>query len=45
MDLGWVYNVFSIWIGILFMFVVSLKIYFGEVFRFKRGNFCYLGLN
>lgn len=30
MDSGWAYDVFSTWIGTLFLFVVWLKINFGE---------------
>lgn len=35
MDSGWAYDVFSTWIGTLLIFVVWLKINFGEAFRFE----------
>lgn len=36
MDSGWAYDVFSTWIGTLLIFVVWLKINFGEASRFER---------
>lgn len=36
MDSGWAYDVFSTRVGTLLIFVVWLKINFGEAFRFER---------
>lgn len=36
MDSGWAYEIFSTWIGTLLIFVVWLKINFGEAFRFEK---------
>lgn len=45
MDSGWACDIFSTWISTLLIFVVWLKINFGEAFRFEREKNPCLGLN
>lgn len=45
MDSGWAYDVFSTWVGTLLIFVVWLKINFGEAFKLEEEKNPYLGLN